>query len=135
MNKFESPTDFETEFSCSGHIIRYSNLVEIVQGGPVVGKLFIDDTPVGNYHFGGPALYHDNKLFAPMFIRKFCISGFRLCVIDLERLNVYFISKIKNLIYLDHIKDNQVFYYESHEKRQMHSFRIDLTHNQKRYNL
>lgn len=111
---FATPVDFPEKYEINGHEIIYQNIMEIAQGGPLVGKLVIDSRQVGyNLLFGGPFLIEHDKLYAPLFIRKFCISGFKLCRINLNTLEYTLTKQIKDVIYLSHIDNGKVFFYEN----------------------
>jgi hypothetical protein len=116
-NDFVSPNEFPEKHRFDGHEITYQNLLEIVQGGPIVGSLFIDGRRIGsNLLFGGPFLIEEGILYIPLFVRKFCISGFKLCQIDLRTLEFTLSKRVKDLIYLSHIDNGKIFFYENIDK-------------------
>jgi len=119
---FESPVDFNPEKRVGEYKICYKNLREIAQGSPLVGNLCINEKCLpDNLLFGGPFLCQVDKIIIPLFIRKFCVAGFRLCVIDMGTLNYKFYGKILNLIFLDSIRGNEVdFFLDLNKTRQDH---------------
>ena len=126
VSAFDDPISFTSEYSYREWAIEYFNLREIAQGSPLVGRLHIDSMPVGDdLLFGGPFLVEGNVLYAPLFVRKFCISGFKLCRIDLRTRHYEFITKIQPLIFLDRIEGAMIFYFEDIEKGSVKSVYID----------
>lgn len=126
VNAFDDPISFTSEYSYREWAIAYLNLREIAQGSPLVGRLHINSVPVGDdLLFGGPFLVEGNVLYAPLFVRKFCVSGFKLCRIDLTTRHYEFLTKIQPLIFLDRIEDSMIFYFEDIEKGSSRSVSIE----------
>lgn len=118
FNQFDSPWNFKTSNQVEEWRIEYNNLIEINQGAPLVGNLCINGNYLQKkYLFGSPFIYADNSLYIPIFIRRFCLSGFILSKIDLATARISYISKIKNLIYLDSLQNNTLMYYTDIEKK------------------
>lgn len=112
INMYDTPVSFQERYKYRSYDISFSCLMEVGQGGPLAGKLYINSNLVGsNLLFGGPFLVGENKLYAPLFVTKFCVSGFRLCQIDLDTLQYSLLSKVKPLIYLDHIENGKAFFF------------------------
>ena len=89
VNKLDTPWGFTKDIQQDNWHIQYTNLNEICQGGPLVGNLIVNGQKVFcDKRFGGPLLYHENLVFIPMYIRKFCISGFMLSVIELNSMRL-----------------------------------------------
>jgi hypothetical protein len=84
----QDPADFGLELVFDGIEVRYDNVYEIGQGGPITGALYIDQTWVRNFRFGGPLLYSDGYLFLPVFVKRFIGTGFRLAKINIKTLDV-----------------------------------------------
>ncbi|MDU2930514.1 MAG: hypothetical protein E7B67_00865 [Veillonella sp.] len=61
--------------------------------------------------FGGPLLYFNRKIYIPVFIRRFCVVGFRLAILNLDDLSIEYIGGIEDLVYLKEIKDNRIYFY------------------------
>jgi hypothetical protein len=108
MKIFENPIEFEINKKFNEFDIRYTNLVEVCQGGPEIGKLTINGISFTDYLFGGPILFHDNKVYAPVFIKKTFKSGFQLAEIDLTCFEINKMGKIKVLIFLYKIEDSKI---------------------------
>ena len=116
MNSFESPLDFCVEKKIGVYSICFSDLFEICQGGPVVGKLSINGASVQGYKFGGPYLVSMNFLYIPVLSRKFLGVGFQLGRIDLENIDLTLIGSNEPLIFLDRIEDEVIFYFGDFDK-------------------
>ncbi|WP_294142924.1 hypothetical protein [uncultured Sanguibacteroides sp.] len=107
----ETPWDFLIEKNIDDFMIRYSDLKEIVQGGPIIGRLSINDKPILKYLFGGPCLNWDTYIYVPLFTKEIFKRGFCLCRINLLTREIGFLSKMEDLIYLDRIEGNKIYYY------------------------
>lgn len=46
-----------------------------------------------------------------MFIKRFCLSGFIITKINLDTLEIHYISKIESLIYIDCMYSSKLIYY------------------------
>ena len=47
----------------------------------------------------------------PIFIRRFCVVGFRLAILNLDDLSIEYIGGIEDLVYLKEIKGNRIYFY------------------------
>ncbi len=109
-----SPTDFPDTYKIGALTISYDNLMEISQGGPVVGRLLIDGEVFGNnLLFGGPFVIEKKRVYIPLFIRKFCVTGFKVCAINLESLSYELISPMEDVIFLDYSDNGFLYYYNT----------------------
>ncbi|EDP71910.1 hypothetical protein FBALC1_12452 [Flavobacteriales bacterium ALC-1] len=118
----ETPTDFFIERRYKDYSIKYYNLREIGQGSPEIGNLSINGRNVlQKYFFGGPPLFYENYMLAPLFVSKLCKTGFILCKINLETLEMDFISNLLKLIFLKEIDiiRKKVKFYESVEQNEL----------------
>lgn len=66
---------------------------------------------LGEYQFGGPFLYENKILYIPLFIRRFCIVGFKLARINCNDCSISYLGKVEDLIYLKEIRDKKIFYF------------------------
>jgi hypothetical protein len=115
MNKFEDPIQFDIRKMEGDIELTYSDLFEISQGGPVVGNISINGkTLEGRY--GGPALYRDKYVYAPVLVAKFFGTGFKLARINATSLEIVFLGKTKDIIFLDSIEDNRIYFFENMNK-------------------
>lgn len=116
MSKFENPIQFDVKIETDLFVITYSNLMEICQGGPVVGMIYINGNPIKSYFFGGPCISHREYVYATVYVKKFFRSGFKIAKINCKTLDVEFFGEIKDIIFLDRIDNNKLLYYEDMEK-------------------
>ena len=70
-------------------------------------------------------MYHENLVFIPMYIRKFCISGFMLSVIGLNSMRLIRVKDIYDLVYLDSINENEILFYKDIDRTKLHRKKID----------
>ena len=108
----ETPLDFQEKFLFDNWEVSYLDLMEVNQGSPLVGSLSINgQVIIKEQGFGGPLLYFHRKIYIPVFIRRFCIVGFRLATLNLDDLSIEYIGDIEDLIYLNEIKGNRIYFY------------------------
>ena len=108
----ETPLDFQEQFLFDNWEVSYLDLMEVNQGSPLVGNLSINgQVIIKEQGFGGPLLYFNRKIYIPVFIRRFCVVGFRLATLNLDDLSIEYIGGIEDLIYLKEIKDNRIYFY------------------------
>lgn len=126
INQLVTPWEFTTELQQDNWHIQYSDLNEVCQGGPLVGNLIINRQKVFyDKFFGGPLLYRENVVFIPMFIRKFCVSGFVLSIIELDTMRLRFIKEVYDLIYLDDIDEDEILFYQDINRNRLCRKKID----------
>lgn len=108
----ETPLDFQENFLFDKWEVSYLDLMEVNQGSPLVGSLSINGhVIIKEQGFGGPLLYSNRKIYIPVFIRRFCLVGFRLATLNLDDLSIEYIGGIEDLVYLKEIKDNRIYFY------------------------
>mgnify|MGYP000925514757 FL=1 len=108
----ETPLDFQEKFLFDNWEVSYLDLMEVNQGSPLVGSLSINgQVIIKEQGFGGPLLYSNRKIYIPVFIRRFCLVGFRLAILNLDDLSIEYIGGIEDLVYLKEIKDNRIYFY------------------------
>ena len=108
----ETPLDFQEKFLFDNWEVSYLDLMEVNQGSPLVGSLSINgQVIIKEQGFGGPLLYSNRKIYIPVFIRRFCLVGFRLATLNLDDLSIEYIGGIEDLVYLKEIKDNRIYFY------------------------
>lgn len=120
---FETPINFKTKIIKENFVLEYINLTEICQGGPEVGNIVVNDQKFENY-FGGPILYNAECIYIPAYLRKGFGYKFKLSKISLSNLNIKYIGSFRNLIYLEKIENNQVFFYEDVYKQKKRTMSI-----------
>ena len=105
----ETPLDFQERFLFDNWEVSYLDLMEVNQGSPLVGSLSINgQVIIKEQGFGGPLLYFNRKIYIPVFIRRFCVVGFRLAILNLDDLSIEY---IEDLVYLKEIKGNRIYFY------------------------
>ena len=108
----ETPLDFQERFLFDNWEVSYLDLMEVNQGSPLVGSLSINgQVIIKEQGFGGPLLYFNRKIYIPVFIRRFCVVGFRLATLNLDDLSIEYIGGIEDLVYLKEIKGNRIYFY------------------------
>ena len=108
----ETPLEFQEKFLFDKWEVSYLDLMEVNQGSPLVGSLSINgQVIIKEQGFGGPLLYFNRKIYIPVFIRRFCVVGFRLATLNLDDLSIEYIGGIEDLVYLKEIKDNRIYFY------------------------
>lgn len=108
----ETPLDFQEKNIFDKWDVSYLDLMEVNQGSPLVGSLSINGQVITREQgFGGPLLYFNRKIYIPVFIRRFCVIGFRLATLNLDDLSIEYIGGIEDLVYLKEIKDNRIYFY------------------------
>ena len=105
----ETPLDFQEKFLFDNWEVSYLDLMEVNQGSPLVGSLSINgQVIIQEQGFGGPLLYFNRKIYIPVFIKRFCVVGFRLAILNLDDLSIEY---IEDLVYLKEIKGNRIYFY------------------------
>jgi hypothetical protein len=113
----ENAINFQIEKKFDGGKVNYSELMEVCQGGPAIGKLSINNQRVCNKaRFGGPLIYEAGFIYIPMFKRGFFSPGFILVKINVATLNMTKISKVMPVIVLDRIEGEQIYFFEDMKK-------------------
>ena len=108
----ETPLEFQEKNFFDEWEASYLDLMEVNQGSPLVGSLSINgQVIIKEQGFGGPLLYSNRKIYIPVFIRRFCVVGFRLATLNLDDLSIEYIGGIEDLVYLKEIKDNRIYFY------------------------
>ena len=108
----ETPLDFQEKNFFDEWEVSYLDLMEVNQGSTLVGSLSINgQVIIKEQGFGGPLLYFNRKIYIPVFIRRFCVVGFRLATLNLDDLSIEYIGGIEDLVYLKEIKGNRIYFY------------------------
>ena len=105
----ETPSDFLSNKQNNKHTVLYTNLRELVQGGPEVGNININGWQL-SANYGGPCLIYKDFLFVPEYQKKLFNTGFKLVAIDINKKQIKYLTPLKNLIYLIKIEDNKLYY-------------------------
>ncbi len=102
--------------------IHYGKITEVCQGGPEIGTLWINGKmPFHSDMFGGPMIIQENKaVFLPRFDRR--RRQFELCRIDLDTLRISILTPPRNLIWLDKLEDDILYFYEDLNREALSHF-------------
>lgn len=118
-----SPYQFVGNFSSEGAAVDYTETRELGQGGPILGTISINGSPVlyqnGTAEFGGPFVVGSKHIYAPL------LSGFRFLVamIDIKSRKVIALSdKDEQLILIQKVADNTVFYFNDLSNQNLKSY-------------
>jgi hypothetical protein len=122
---YSDPTSLQPKNSLDGYDVEYRGLMELCQGGPEVGDLFVNGRHIGgDSRFGGPLIHHAGAIYVPVFTKSFFSSGFTLARVELASGKVSLIGKRRNLIYLDRIENGIVYYYTDMQKFHLETLSI-----------
>jgi hypothetical protein len=107
------PINFPDTYLESGHTINYSGFMEITQGGPEVGNLFVDSKMVGTKkdYFGGPPAFVRNVMVAPLLKQSFLSKYFKVCVINLDDLSMREIGDKEQLILITKVDGKSIQFF------------------------
>ena len=95
MSKFENPMQFDIKRKINNVEVTYSDLMEICQGGPEIGTISINGNPLSSYRFGGPFLYKEEYIYAPVYVKKLLGWGFKL-----SKVNITFMMCLISAIFV-----------------------------------
>ena len=123
-NDIQTPLDFNVKTVINKMEISYNNVIEIEEGSPVVGLLLLNKKLIGDYLFGGPLLHHEQCLYAPVYVNTHPGWGFKLARVDMVNREVKLFGEVKNLVFLDKIEGNKIYYFEDMDKTRQAYFEI-----------
>ncbi len=117
FHKFDDPIGFNPVRIEDGIEVEYFNLLEVTQGGPTTGNLKINGRVVSESHrFGGPLLIYKEYIYLTIFTKKLLSTGFKLCRIHNQSLDIEIIGHMRGVIFLDKIQSDQIHFYEDLDK-------------------
>jgi len=108
----EDPIYFKNTIkSNSGYVIEIRDLIEVCQGGPHIGRLYVN----GELHFpreffGGPIIETGNILFLTRRIKKIFFNGFSLCKVDIPSVTWKDTAIKSQLIWPKRIESGFLYY-------------------------
>jgi hypothetical protein len=119
------PTNFLDTYTVEGHTIKYSNFVEIAQGGPEVGTLSIDGKVLGvkGDYFGGPPSFHQGKMFVPRLNKALLGRYFKICVINLRDRSMKEIGDKEELVLISKVDETSVYFFRENPNTKLKSIR------------
>lgn len=102
------PINFIAKYKFSGVDVFYKDLNEVVQGGPEIGYLYLNNENVfPKLRFGGPLYFFDNKIYVPKYVG----SGFILTSINIVSKQIISYGSIEPLILLFKVDNESANYY------------------------
>ncbi len=120
------PVDNLRNHLYNGHNIKFTEVHELVQGGPETGNLIID-----NFQFDQKLRFGTNILFykeryaiVPRYKWAwglFKYGNFKCCIIDLFDKSLIDFGKVEVLIMPKEVIDKKVMYYNDLKNSQLHS--------------
>jgi hypothetical protein len=112
-------------FNYKGVNIRLEMHHEIGQGGPEIGVLLIDGiNEFPGYFFGSPLIMVENYIYIPVFVKSFIGTGFKIGRVSINSFSVKLYGKKEDIIILDKVEDNTVFYFNSIKRSKIKSIKI-----------
>jgi len=108
----QNPISFIVHKELPSFTLEYRDFMEICQGGPEVGDVYINETKVKGYSFGGPFLIHEHHIILPAYIeRRFKSNKFKLAFINTITLQAVVEGDFHNIIFPFKLEDNVVHCY------------------------
>lgn len=117
MKQFDDPMDFAEKLELEEFILRYKNLREISQGGPMLGELYLNGKRLfRDKECGGPSIIMQDILIVPVYIRSFFQAGFKLGMVNMRNKKQKVFGKMEDYIHLKKDDKGNVFYYSDRIK-------------------
>jgi len=118
-------TNFLDTYSVNGHSIKYSNFIEIAQGGPEVGALAIDGKTIGvkGDYFGGPPAFFKDYIFVPRLNKALLRRYFKICVINLSDRSIKEIGDKEELALISKVDETSVYFFRENPNVKLKSIR------------
>lgn len=110
------PIYFNDIVDSLGHRIEIRDRMEVCQGGPHVGRLFIDGEPFfSNLKFGGPILLESGVLYAPVRKKTIFFNGFEVATINVCKKELKLLGAKSAVIFLKSVENGVLSYSENLE--------------------
>jgi hypothetical protein len=107
----ETPWDYSLRVAFGDVVVQYKGVMEICQGGPLVGELDINGYSFGAHYFGGPMLSLATFIYLPLLRQRAIDRKFVICRIDTSSNAIRVLSTENNLIHLDKILNGMLYYH------------------------
>lgn len=119
-----TPWNFSSNYVYRSYFIKFKELSNFAKDGPLCGDLFINNVKIIASHFvgfGGPVIFYGNFLYLPLYQYGqgwFMIDslGIYIAVVDLTKLTFRIIGKKYDTVFLDHIENDKLYFYDSPSK-------------------
>lgn len=114
-----TPWKYPERYIFNNNLIELRDCWEFGMGTPLVGELFINQTPILNHKFGGPIILTDKHIYIGLFEYR---RKKRTFWEQLWESNGYYISRVSysgkieilskkfKLVYLVKIEDNMIYF-------------------------
>lgn len=119
----ESPWEFDIKKNNGGVEVVFSDLMEFAQAAPVVGNLMINGQ-VMTGRYGGPVLIENGYLYAPICVKRFCGTVFKIVKINCTTYESEYIGRLRHLIWLDRIEDGKIHFFDHINKSILNSYDV-----------
>lgn len=109
-----TPINYPSKYKFKNNTLEYKDIKEMVQGGPEIGRLYINDKIISkNKYFSGPLIFQEdlNKVFVPVLYRGFFCAKFKIAIIDLSTKEYIILNRKEDLILLKSVSSEKIIYY------------------------
>lgn len=106
--------NYPSKYKFKDNLLEYRDLNEMAQGGPEIGKLFLNNEMIlNNEYFSGPLIFQENlnKIIVPILYRSFFYTKFKIAIIDLSTKECIVLNKKEDLILLKSVSSERVISY------------------------
>ncbi len=119
------PLNFLDTYEVGGHSIKYSNFIELGQGGAEAATLTIDDKTVGEKgdYFAGPPFFFQGKMFVPQLKKSLLGRHFKICVINLSDRSMKEIGDKEELVLISKVDETSVYFFRENPNMKLKSIR------------
>jgi hypothetical protein len=124
------PVDNPLEYKYNSHTIQFTEVHELVQGGPETGNLIIDNFKLDKkLRFGTNICFYDEYIIVPRYKWSwglFKSGNFKLCLVSLREKKMIEFGKVETLIMPKDVRDKIVFYYTDLDNVNLSSVSIPI---------
>jgi len=111
----QRPDDFDTQIHTSRLSIEYTNLLEISQGGPILGNIAVNGVSLEG-RFGGPTWIDGSIVYIPKTEKSLFGTYFRLMKLDMDSMIRTEIGELHHMIWIEKVYDGKIYFYDSMDK-------------------
>lgn len=120
-----NPINFPETYGDGKVKIKYQDLLEICQGGPLTGYIFVNGQKIKEHRFGGPLLITSEHIYIPLYIRGFFRSGFKIARIDSCNMEISIFGSLEDIIIINRIENEYVYYFD--DMKMLFEKKVNLT--------
>ncbi|TVZ27853.1 hypothetical protein JM83_2919 [Gillisia sp. Hel_I_86] len=106
--------NYPSKYNFKDNLLEYRDLKEMSQGGPEIGKLFLNNEMIlKDEYFSGPLIFQENlnKVIVPVLYRSFFFTKFKIAIIDLSTKECVVLNKKEDLILLKSVSRERIISY------------------------